>query len=225
MHLGAAAEFFMFRRTLAAILRTVLDLGAEDDPRLFTWINIHLGVNAVPAPDPDRLAETETAVLDLLDPPLNLRGRPPSAIRARLAELRHDPGADLAARAAPVLPVPGPPGPSEPLPSHTERGLRQAKAEIYETAKPELGYYATWFFQMISLAAAKAAAVESDTPRSSLRAKLARADAGKQPGWLSPLGVSTLFPMSGRCHQLVLQEPTSQLSECYWFPPPGPRWR
>ena len=92
MHLGAAAEFFMFRRTLAAILRPVLDLGAEDDPRLYTWIKIHLGVNAVRAPDPDRLAETETAVLDLLDPPLNVRGRPPSAIRARLAELRHDPG-------------------------------------------------------------------------------------------------------------------------------------
>ena len=42
----------------------------------------------MPVPDPDRLAEAETAVLDLLDPPLNLRGRPPTPIRARLAELR-----------------------------------------------------------------------------------------------------------------------------------------
>jgi hypothetical protein len=88
MHLGGAAEFSTFRRTLAAILRPVLGLDTEDDPKLSGWINTHLGVNAVPVPDPDRLAEAETAVLDLLDPPLNLRGRPPTAIRARLAELR-----------------------------------------------------------------------------------------------------------------------------------------
>jgi hypothetical protein len=96
MHLGGAAEFSTFRRTLAAILRPVLGLDTEDDPKLSAWISTHLGVNAVPVPDPDRLAEAETAVLDLLDPPLNLRGRPPTAIRARLAELRRSRKADPA---------------------------------------------------------------------------------------------------------------------------------
>jgi hypothetical protein len=107
MHLGGAAEFSTFRRTLAAILRPVLGLDTEDDPKLSAWISTHLGVNAVPVPDPDRLAETETAVLDLLDPPLNLRGRPPTAIRARLAELRRDRRPDPADRAAPVPPALG----------------------------------------------------------------------------------------------------------------------
>jgi hypothetical protein len=91
MHLGGAAEFSTFRRTLAAILRPLLGLDTEDDPKLSAWISTHLGISAVPVPDPDRLAEAETAVLDLLDPPLNLRGRPPTAIRARLAELREPP--------------------------------------------------------------------------------------------------------------------------------------
>jgi hypothetical protein len=107
MHLGGAAEFSTFRRTLSAILRPVLGLDAEDDPKLSAWISTRLGVNAVPVPDPDRLAEAETAVLDLLDPPLNLRGRPPTAIRARLAELRRGRTADPAGTAVPVPPPPG----------------------------------------------------------------------------------------------------------------------
>ena len=78
MHLAGAAEFSTFRRTLAAILRPVLGLDNEDDPKLSAWISTHLRVNAMPVTDPDHLAETEAAVLDLLDPPLNLRGRPPT---------------------------------------------------------------------------------------------------------------------------------------------------
>jgi hypothetical protein len=104
MHLGGAAEFSTFRRTLAAILRPVLGLDTEDDPKLSAWISTRLGVNPVPVPDPDRLAEAETAVLDLLDPPLNLRGRPPTPIRARLAELRRGRQPDPAGRAAPAPP-------------------------------------------------------------------------------------------------------------------------
>jgi hypothetical protein len=106
MHLAGAAEFSTFRRTLAAILRPVLGLDTEDDPKLSAWISTRLGVSTVPVPDPDRLAEAETTVLDLLDPPLNLRGRPPTPIRARLAELRRRRNPDPADRAAPVPPVP-----------------------------------------------------------------------------------------------------------------------
>ncbi len=52
----------------------------------------HLCV-AVPVDDADNLGQAETSVLDALDPPLNLRGRPPGAIRTRLAHLRRDAGA------------------------------------------------------------------------------------------------------------------------------------
>jgi GIY-YIG catalytic domain-containing protein len=90
MHLGGAAEFSTFRRTLAAILRSVLDLDGEDDPRLSAWINARLSVIALAVPDADHLGDIETAVLSILDPPLNLRGRPPTPIRMRLAELRRD---------------------------------------------------------------------------------------------------------------------------------------
>src|SRR5277367_4760927 len=48
----------------------------------------HLRVVAVPVDDADNLAQAETSVLDALDPPLTLRGRPPSAIRTRVAHLR-----------------------------------------------------------------------------------------------------------------------------------------
>jgi hypothetical protein len=85
-------------------LRPVLGLDTEDDPKLSAWTSTHLRVNAVPVPDPDRLAEAETTVLDLLDPPLNLQGRPPTAIRARLAELRRDRRTDPAGRATTVSP-------------------------------------------------------------------------------------------------------------------------
>lgn len=89
MHLGGAAEFSTFRRTLAAILGPALGMTSEDDPRLSAWMNAHLRVITAPLDDPDQLSAIETAVLHSLDPPLNLQGRPASSIRARLTELRH----------------------------------------------------------------------------------------------------------------------------------------
>jgi hypothetical protein len=159
MHLGGAAEFSTFRRTLAAILRPVLGLTSEDDPQLSVWISTHLRVAAVPVPDADRLSEIETAVLDALDPPLNLRGRPPTLIRTRLAGLRRSHAADIADSPDPPEPAqPHPPRPGEPL-DQAERRFHQAMVAIYETAKRELGYNAARFLQMISeqggLAAAK----------------------------------------------------------------------
>ena len=88
MHLGGSAEFSTFRRTLAAILRRVLVLETEDDPRLSEWIETHLRVVTLAVPDADRLGEIESAVLGILDPPLNLHGRPATAIRTRLTALR-----------------------------------------------------------------------------------------------------------------------------------------
>jgi hypothetical protein len=104
MHLGGTAEFSTFRRTLAATLRAVLSLSSENDPQLLVWIYAHLWVNAVPVPDADRLGQIEATVLDMLDPPLNLRGRPPTLILAKLTELRSE--RDRGPDADQVPPVP-----------------------------------------------------------------------------------------------------------------------
>ena len=90
MHLAGAAEFSTFRRTLAAILSPVLAMSGEDDPQLSAWMSAYLLVIAVPVPDPDQLGRIETAVLNRLDPPLNLQGRPPSPVRERLTGLRRN---------------------------------------------------------------------------------------------------------------------------------------
>ena len=76
MHLAGAAEFSTFRRTLAAILGPVLGMTGEDDPQLSAWISARLRVTAIPVPDADQLGQIEAAVLDRLDPPLDLPGRP-----------------------------------------------------------------------------------------------------------------------------------------------------
>jgi hypothetical protein len=128
MHLGGAAEFSTFRRTLAAILRPVLSLTSEDDPQLSIWISTHLRVAAVPVPDADRLGEIETAVLDALDPPLNLRGRPPTPIRTQLTGLRRSHGDDTADTPAPPEPAqPRLPRPGEPSLDQAERKFHQAR--------------------------------------------------------------------------------------------------
>jgi hypothetical protein len=88
MHLGGSAEFSTFRRTLAALLRSVLPLSNEDDPRLSGWIDEHLRVVMLALPDPDGLGDQESAVLDALDPPLNLQGRPRTAAREALTHAR-----------------------------------------------------------------------------------------------------------------------------------------
>lgn len=164
--MGGAAEFSTFRRTLAAILRPVLPLVAENDPRLSAWISDHLQVIALPMPDADSLGQIEVAVLDALDPPLNLHGRPSTAIRARLARLRRGDVTDLASTARPTAPAESPPS-AEPSLKQTERNFHRAMVAIYETAKRELGYNATRFLQMISEQGGLATAKQllwSDTP-------------------------------------------------------------
>ncbi len=88
MHLGNRAKFSTFRRTLAALLREPLALTSEDDPRLSDWIARHLAVSPIVVQDADALGRLETAVLHQLDPPLNLRGMPPTPLRTRISTLR-----------------------------------------------------------------------------------------------------------------------------------------
>ncbi|MCW0215945.1 MAG: hypothetical protein OJJ54_21565 [Pseudonocardia sp.] len=88
MHLGNRHEFSTFRRTLGAILAHAADSSEIDEAALTDWMSKHLVVVTAPYPDPDDLGRLEAQVLDTLDPPLNLRGRPTSPVRTRLTELR-----------------------------------------------------------------------------------------------------------------------------------------
>ncbi|MFP5219779.1 MAG: DUF6884 domain-containing protein [Actinomycetes bacterium] len=88
MHLGTRAQFSTFRRTLGAALRVPLDLAGPDDERLSVWMQQHLRAVVVSVADGDELGRLEQTVLDRLDPPLNLQGRPPTPLRAALSELR-----------------------------------------------------------------------------------------------------------------------------------------
>jgi hypothetical protein len=88
MHLGSRAEFSTFRRTLAAALTPALGLDSDDDARLSSWMDEHLRVVTAPVPDPDTLGRVERAVLEQLDPPLNLQHMAPSPVRRVLREAR-----------------------------------------------------------------------------------------------------------------------------------------
>jgi hypothetical protein len=90
MHLGGRAKLSTFRLTLASALREPLQLSSADDPRITQWMHAHLRVVVLPVTDGDSLGKVEDAVLDELDPPLNLTGRRPSELRQRLSSLRGD---------------------------------------------------------------------------------------------------------------------------------------
>lgn len=88
MHLTGNVEFSTFRRTLWAILETPLGLADKGEQALTEWMTAHLRVVAVPVADADALGRIEAAVLDQLDPALNLAGRSASESRERLKKLR-----------------------------------------------------------------------------------------------------------------------------------------
>jgi hypothetical protein len=150
MHLAGAAEFSTFRRTLAAILGPGLGMTSEDDPQLSAWISARLRVIAIPVSDADKLGGTESGVLDALDPPFNLQGRPPSLVRTRLTELRRDGNPSAGVHSAEQRPRPRAQLAHESALNQTERKFHQAMAAIYEDAKRDLGYNATRFLQMVS---------------------------------------------------------------------------
>lgn len=96
MHLGKKISFSTLRLTLAACLRDQLDLklaGAkmltpDSEAALTDWMMTHLHIAGFGYDDVDALDELEQMVLDAIDPPLNLKHRPPSDARQRLRALR-----------------------------------------------------------------------------------------------------------------------------------------
>ena len=55
---------------------------------LSDWMRAHLSVAVHPHDDRDTLGGLERALLERLDPPLNLTHVPPTPLRARITELR-----------------------------------------------------------------------------------------------------------------------------------------
>lgn len=88
MHLGRKHEFSTFRRSVGGILAAATGATQVDESALSAWMDRHLRVIAVAYVDADALGRIETAVLERLDPPLNLRGMPDSEIRRELKALR-----------------------------------------------------------------------------------------------------------------------------------------
>jgi len=95
-HINGNASSSTFRLTISAILLDPLGLVVakpgrlqrDDNRRVSDWIKEHLRVAIVPYHDRDSLGRIESEVLDLLDPPLNLDGRPPTDSRTLLSRLR-----------------------------------------------------------------------------------------------------------------------------------------
>jgi hypothetical protein len=95
-HINGNASSSTFRLTLSALLLHPLDLtvlkpgrlAPEDRKVVSIWIKDHLRVVIVPYDDRDSLRQVEDRVLESLDPPLNLEGRPTTSSRRLLTDLR-----------------------------------------------------------------------------------------------------------------------------------------
>ena len=88
MHLGKKHEFSTFRRTLASLLGPTDSTGKVDEAALTLWMTERLRVVAAPVEDADILGTVEHQVLQMLDPPLNLKGMGPTAVREHLKQSR-----------------------------------------------------------------------------------------------------------------------------------------
>jgi hypothetical protein len=95
-HLGGDIYWSTFRLTLASALRERLSLeptggrrmNRDGEGRLTAWMREHLAVAVIAYTDRVGLDAFESAVLDRLDPPLNISKRPPTPIRMQLTILR-----------------------------------------------------------------------------------------------------------------------------------------
>ena len=92
MHLGGRHEFSTFRLSLGSILAHARGEPEIDEAALTLWMHDHLRVIAIPVADADILNSLETAVLTILDPPLNLDKMQGTPTRKRLSELRRQYG-------------------------------------------------------------------------------------------------------------------------------------
>lgn len=88
MHLSPNHDLSTFRRTLGSILASSSGKAEIDEIALTLWMESHLRVIALPYTDADSLGRMEEAVLEELDPPLNIKGRPKTPIRTQLKALR-----------------------------------------------------------------------------------------------------------------------------------------
>ena len=88
MHLGGRHKFSTFRLTLGSILAEARHETAIDEAALTAWMHQHLRVITAPVTDADTLDDQESAILDALDPPLNLAKMAKNDLRLRLSELR-----------------------------------------------------------------------------------------------------------------------------------------
>ena len=97
MHLGGKVRMSTFRWTLASVLFDQLEVQVQASMVIAPASEQALSpsgcasTSASPSiryDDRDTLAGLEHAVLERLDPPLNLRHMPPTPVRARLTELR-----------------------------------------------------------------------------------------------------------------------------------------
>lgn len=95
-HLRGNIGSSTFRKTLTAALFDPLDLqlerpgklDAESNAAVSEWMRSHLRIATFACPDRSTLAALEHAVLDDLDPPLNLMGMSATATRKQLKALR-----------------------------------------------------------------------------------------------------------------------------------------
>ena len=95
-HLNGNIRSSTFRFTLAAVLREPLALqpgpggrlDASSNQELSRWIRRHLSIACLAWPERATLPALEHAVLERVDPPLNLTGMRTTALRRRLRELR-----------------------------------------------------------------------------------------------------------------------------------------
>jgi len=95
-HLGGNVGSSTFRKTVSAVLLESLALrlsrpGCLDrasNDAVSTWMRVHLRVVTAPYDDRALLAKVEKAVLERIDPPLNLKGMRSTQIRTKLSELR-----------------------------------------------------------------------------------------------------------------------------------------
>lgn len=87
MHLGPRADFSTFRLSLMAVLSEAFgDVISQEE--LTRWMYLHLRVAALVIDDASALGRYEMRVLQVLDPPLNLRHMPATPLRRELGRLR-----------------------------------------------------------------------------------------------------------------------------------------